>query len=63
MNAPQHAARRVRIDKDEWWPVFTIEYLDGDTPLPEDVIERAELCFAEFDEVQRILKEAYEHGR
>lgn len=52
--------RCVRIDRDEWWPVYTIEYDKGYTYLPEDLIRRYELSAAEFSEVQMLLRKAYD---
>lgn len=50
----------VDIYKDELYPFYAIgEYKDGPTELSDETVQRIELAFVEFWEVQEILKAAY----
>lgn len=50
---------RVKVDNDEWYPVYGIgEAYGEDAELTEDELERVRAVFAAFDDVQNLLRTA-----
>lgn len=51
------AMAAIRIDKAEWYPVYSFHPVIGDeVELPDAEIARIRAVFAEFDKVQDILE-------
>lgn len=55
----------VKIDKDEWWPVLTIETSTDlsygrDADIPEELVTRYNAVMVEFDKIQDELRKIYD---
>lgn len=51
----------IKIDKDEWYPVFCISTHYGvEVEVPQDLIERWDKAEQEFDAVQAIVGKLYD---
>lgn len=63
-NSPTAGKRVVKIDQDEWWPVYSLSsdgyHYGHDVELPEETIEWVERVQREFEEVQSHLSAIYE---
>jgi hypothetical protein len=51
---------KVKVSKDEWWPVYTLGAWGHEVELPKALIDRHEAALKEFDEVQDLIQDAYE---
>lgn len=58
---------KVIIDKDEWYPVYCITNINygygQEAELSDQEIERCEVVFKEFNEIQNFLREKYNERR
>ena len=51
---------KVKIERDEWWPVYELKPIDNpyhyvEADLPNDLIADYERNLLEFDRIQKIL--------
>ena len=56
------SVKRVRVDKDEWYPVITettSDYRPEEIDVPLDLYERWKVAATEFGAVQNALREIY----
>ena len=55
---------KVKIDWDEWYPVFHVDPRDGrrDVDVPQETLDRWERIAAEFDAAQDEMRKAAGYG-
>ena len=53
---------KVKVSKDEWWPVYSLGRWGDEVELPKALIDRNEAALKEFEEVQDLIQDAYEEA-
>lgn len=61
------STEQIGVDKDEWYPVFSITepHLTYSRTIdaPAEFVQRARRVFAEFEDVQRELQKLYDEAQ
>jgi hypothetical protein len=54
---------KIKVSKNEWWPVYSLGSWGDEVELPQELIDRHDAALKEFNEVQDLIQDAYAAAR